>query len=567
MRPAHNADRALGGRAGREAVAYWRVSSAEQEQGYSLVAQETLLREFAQENQLTIVREFKDVETAKTAGRAEFGEMVSFLKRLREPRPILLVEKTDRLYRNLRDWVTLDELHLVIHFVKENATISPDSRSGEKLVHGIKVLMAKNYVENLGEEASKGMLEKARTGVWPSSAPVGYQNTMGPDGKRTITPDPATAPHIVELFRLYSTGNWSIKELTKHFKTLGLRTKRGRVLHTATVDRILHNPLYAGTFDWNGERYDGTYAPIITTSLYFRVQEMLRKRYGTRERHVTRDFAYKGLIHCELCGCLIVTETKKEKFSYLHCTQKRGPCPGPWVREERVTEQLAHLLQTISFPTEVLAWVTDALKDSHEDEQAEHQNLIDRTKTDLDRLQARLDTMYEDRLDARITTQQYDEKASQYRREQETARERLRILQESNAEYMNTGITIIELAGRLHEIFPQQEPLARRETLNLLVKTATLGHDGLKATLRSPFDLLQTTIATLKPGNGPDDTPDGSPDGNPKRGRRTRKTAPESTNGTPTSAPQNHLNVDQGRTFSVSGKWRGRRGSNPRPQA
>ena len=31
----------------------------------------------------------------------------------------LLVEKTDRLYRNLEDWVLLDELNIEIHLVKE----------------------------------------------------------------------------------------------------------------------------------------------------------------------------------------------------------------------------------------------------------------------------------------------------------------------------------------------------------------------------------------------------------------------------------------------------------------
>ena len=34
---------------------------------------------------------------------------------------IVLVEKTDRLYRNLKDWITLDELDLEIHFVKERS--------------------------------------------------------------------------------------------------------------------------------------------------------------------------------------------------------------------------------------------------------------------------------------------------------------------------------------------------------------------------------------------------------------------------------------------------------------
>jgi hypothetical protein len=68
---------------------------------------------------------------------------------------VLLVEKTDRLYRNLKDWVTVDQLEVEIHFPKEDVVLSRDSRSSEKFMHCIKVLMAKNYIDNLSEEARR----------------------------------------------------------------------------------------------------------------------------------------------------------------------------------------------------------------------------------------------------------------------------------------------------------------------------------------------------------------------------------------------------------------------------
>src|SRR6266540_2111389 len=92
------------------AVLYVRVSSKEQEkEGFSIPAQRKLLRGYADEHGFTIVKEFEDVETAKRTGRTGFGEMVDFL----EDQPtcqIILVEKTDRLYRNIRDWVTIADL-------------------------------------------------------------------------------------------------------------------------------------------------------------------------------------------------------------------------------------------------------------------------------------------------------------------------------------------------------------------------------------------------------------------------------------------------------------------------
>ena len=66
----------------KAAVIYARVSSKEQEkEGFSIPAQLKLLRQYAREQHLTIVREFVDVETAKQSGRGGFGEMIAALKR------------------------------------------------------------------------------------------------------------------------------------------------------------------------------------------------------------------------------------------------------------------------------------------------------------------------------------------------------------------------------------------------------------------------------------------------------------------------------------------------------
>jgi site-specific DNA recombinase len=184
----------------KQAVTYARVSSKEQEkEGFSIPAQLKVLKEYAAINGFMVAQEYVDVETAKQTGRAAFGEMVAYLKAHPSVR-VMLVEKTDRLYRNLKDWVTVDELDVELHFPKEGVVLSRESRSSEKFMHGIKVLMAKNYVDNLSEETRKGMLEKAEQGIWPSFAPLGYRNLDGPDGKKIIAPDPDVAPIISKLF-------------------------------------------------------------------------------------------------------------------------------------------------------------------------------------------------------------------------------------------------------------------------------------------------------------------------------------------------------------------------------
>jgi site-specific DNA recombinase len=103
----------------KRAVIYARVSSKEQEkEGFSIPAQLKLLKEYAAAQGFAIAHEYVDVETAKQAGRVAFGEMVAYLKAHPSVR-VMLVEKTDRLYRNLKDWVTVDELNVEMHFPKE----------------------------------------------------------------------------------------------------------------------------------------------------------------------------------------------------------------------------------------------------------------------------------------------------------------------------------------------------------------------------------------------------------------------------------------------------------------
>jgi DNA invertase Pin-like site-specific DNA recombinase len=129
-----------------------------------------------------------------------------------------LTKKTDRLYRNIPDWVKVDDFGVEIHFVKEGIVLSEASRSNDKFMHGIKVLMAKNYIDNLSEEARKGMQEKAEQGIWPTKCPMGYRNVTGPDGKKIIAIDPEVAPIIAKLFEWYASGQYSMQEVSVVFQ-------------------------------------------------------------------------------------------------------------------------------------------------------------------------------------------------------------------------------------------------------------------------------------------------------------------------------------------------------------
>jgi hypothetical protein len=47
-----------------------------------------------------------------------------------------------------------------------------------------------------------------RQGIWPSFAPLGYKNTLGADGQRTIAPESEFGSVIHVMFERYATGKW-----------------------------------------------------------------------------------------------------------------------------------------------------------------------------------------------------------------------------------------------------------------------------------------------------------------------------------------------------------------------
>jgi site-specific DNA recombinase len=416
----------------------------------------------------------------------------------------LLVEKTDRLYRNLKDWVTLDDLDVEMHFPKEGVVLSRESRSSEKFMHGIKVLMAKNYIDNLSEEARKGMQEKAEQGIWPTKAPLGYRNITGPDGKKVIAADPAVAPIIAKLFEWYAGGQISLKEAARQAQSAGLVYPRsGAKVPVSTIHTILRNRLYTGQFDWKGRIINGKHEPLVTSDLWERVQDVMDGRFARKaKRGGKRDFAFSGLMTCAACGCAVVGEIKKERYVYYHCTgyadKARGAaasCSRRYVREEVLEQQFTDLLGRLSFDEEVIDWVRDALHASHADERLEHEEAIKRLQAEHKRLQDRIHAMYVDKLDGVIDSAFYERMSSGWRDDQVHLQRRIEQHQAADKNYLVEGVQLMELAQSAQRQFAGQEPREKRRLLNFVLSNCAWDDGQVVAELRQPFNLLAETVA------------------------------------------------------------------------
>lgn len=491
---AERAARAHSAEGGRDpmpnAVIYARVSSKEQAaEGFSIPAQLRVLREYASKQGLAVVREFVEAETAKCAGRAEFRAMVDFLRARHKTCRVLLVEKTDRLHRNLRDWVTIDELveelGVEVHLVKEGGVLAKESRSSEKLMHGIRAVLAKNYIDNLGEEASKGMLQKAEQGTWPSQAPFGYLNVSVGE-KRTIEFDPERAGLLRNVFEWYAEGYRSLDEVTQVAAGEGLTTRRGQPPTKSTIERVLKNPFYIGQFRWKGRVFRGDHPPLVSVELFQRVQHAFRhaNHPGHQER---RTFAYTGLIKCARCGCAITAELHKGKYTYYHCTRRRGPCDVRAVREERLEELLGEVVQRIQIDDQTIEWVIRSLRDSHRDEAAYHDEQVTKLQAQVRGLQVRVDRLYEDRLDRKVPEDLWRRKTDESYARQMELTEALERHQRANHVYFEEGERLLRLAQKAYNLWLSQGREERRELLTALGSNYTWDGENLAVSMRKPF--------------------------------------------------------------------------------
>lgn len=424
----------------KSAVGYGRVSSKKQEdEGFSIPAQVKLLNEYAQKNNINLVKIFTESETAKKAGRKAFNEMLAYIKE--NNISTILVEKTDRLYRNFKDYVTLDDYDLEVHLIKEGTVLSKNSKSHDKFIHGIKVLMAKNYIDNLSEEVKKGLREKVAQGYYPQKAPVGYINIENSEKKKIIVPDTEKAPFVQRLFELYATGAYSVDELriklfNEGFNHNGKPYSKPRLLY------VLKDVFYIGKFMYSGVIHDGKHEPIIDIDTFNRVQKMFNQ---SKARSHDVEFAYAGLITCGHCGCQLTAELKKGKYIYYHCTGKRGgDCKKDYIREEKLDEVFLQLIDRLPNPEDGLfEEIKKAVKEMRKVKSDYEETSVEEIQKQILRLQNRLDNLYTDKLDGRITQEFWQEKHNQWHDEKDRLIEKLKAISNTSRTF-DEGSNLLE---------------------------------------------------------------------------------------------------------------------------
>jgi DNA invertase Pin-like site-specific DNA recombinase len=384
-------------------VIYARKSSeSEERQILSIEAQLAELQEYSAKEKLEIVSSFQEAQTAKEPGRTKFAEMLSFLNENKADG--ILSWHPDRLARNSIDGGQI--VYLLdtgkIRDLKFPTFWFENTPQG-KFMLNIAFGQSKYYVDNLSENIRRGHRTKLRRGVYPGSAPIGYLNNHR---TRDIDIDADRAKLIRKGFELYATGKYTLKQIARAFKDMGLRSHKGNVLVVSCVQRILSKSFYYGLFEFKDETYQGTHEPLVSKKLFDICQEIMKSHGHIKTRKAEKTFPFRGLLTCGECGCAITAELQKG-HNYYRCTKKREICSQKYVREEVLTEQVKSFLQKVSLPSQDTEKVLHELDNDEQKAKLDNRVVLQNLKSEIDDIGAKLDKLLSAYLDEIVSAEEY----------------------------------------------------------------------------------------------------------------------------------------------------------------
>jgi site-specific DNA recombinase len=374
------------------AVAYLRVSSVSQIDGYSLDAQGRLFQELCKSRGWEPVKVYR--EEGKSAHVEAIARRPVFRQLLEDASKgdfsIVVVHTLDRWSRNQR--VTLESLATLakhnVSLVSISENIDYSTPQG-KLFTQMLGSFAEYFSDSLATHVSKGLDERALDGRHTGGIPFGYQSCWQEgERKRLCDPEHPGGLHtdkrealaVAELFRRYASGITTLSQLAAWLNEQGFRTRNmhrladangtlvsgPRLFTTASVRGILHNPFYTGKVIHKGKMLPGVHEPLVSQEVFDLVQATLKKNSGRSETlhpKPEREYLLKGIIRCVYCCMPMWAQTYKNGRRYYR--EHRGSrslaaCPacGGSIPCHVADDQVGRVVQAIELGPR---WMEQAL--------------------------------------------------------------------------------------------------------------------------------------------------------------------------------------------------------------
>ncbi len=305
---------------------YARVSSEKDEQLNSLENQISYYSDFIKKNpHWTYVEGYIDegLSAATTKKRESFHRMVEDGKAGKFD--FIITKEITRFARNTLDSIqyTRELLNAGVGVLFQNDainTLDEDSELRLTIMSGI----AQDELRKLSSRVKFGHAQAIKKGVVLGNSRIfGYRK----DGGRLVI-DEAEAPMVRELFELYATGRYSMKQIETLFWEKGYRNHNGKKIAHTTMSGMISNPKYKGYYVGNKVKVmdfftkkqkflppeewvmfkdeTGQIVPaIVTEELWDKANKVLKKRsedVKARQGICNHGNLLTGKLYCTHCG-------------------------------------------------------------------------------------------------------------------------------------------------------------------------------------------------------------------------------------------------------------------------
>ena len=385
---------------------YARVSSDTDEQLNSLDNQIAYYENFIKKNKAwTFVPGYIDegLSGISTKKRKHFNEMISDAKD--DMFDLIITKEISRFARNTLDSLqyTRELLNWGVGVFFQNDNINTLDEDAE-LRLTIMSSIAQDELRKLSSRVKFGHQQAIKSGVVLGNSRIfGYIK----DGKRLVI-DESQAPMVRDLFRLYATGEYSMKQLEKLFYEQGYRNYNGNKIAHTTMSGIISNPKYKGYYVGNKVRIvdmftkkqkflppeewvmfkdeTGEVVPaLVSEELWDKANEVLRRRSDdvkNRQGVCNHANLLTGKLFCSHCGAAYYRRESKSKDGTVNskwvCSNKinngADACPSFPIYEDEIKPILFEVFSETKVDVEaLLETYTEMFKSLENDDEASKQ--------------------------------------------------------------------------------------------------------------------------------------------------------------------------------------------------
>lgn len=287
----------------KHAVVYIRVSTDDQKDGLSPEVQRKLCVKRATDAGYEVLEVLDESGISGFKERAGIRKIQEYIREGKISAVVAL--SSDRLFRNSGDHIEMMRLvferEVQVLYVHQ---ASPENNASGILSDSMTAVVNQFYRDQVSDKVKATLYAKVEAGYFPSLPPPGYINVDKPEapdrfGRKVIEPHPVMAPLIKELFALYSTGVYSVYDLTDLMNDRGLRSYKGFPLSPSRVYELLKNRVYLGEVKW-GKAFtaDGKHEHLVDEATFNRVQAVLETHNHKATRRRKHKWLLSGFVYC-----------------------------------------------------------------------------------------------------------------------------------------------------------------------------------------------------------------------------------------------------------------------------